>query len=492
MPDPGTLWQHIETLFHCYIASEDDHFFQAPRPALDELGQEHGERASMLALESALQKHALPLTQIGFGNSGIVMKAVALLHALRLECFSDSDLQQLCGEVVAVVSDGGVEALLTSMSPTPVSQLLPYFRDTADRDINLLLSYMKPSEPSQNQHDHEPDAIPAACELEAQMFEEVGPDEFPPAMEPDLAEAVFEEPPLAPSASFHCAFAVPGPHHVVHNATEGLRKVLETYPDNIFKAQQVCKLLRRRDLQKKLLERCFQDGVGAELGKSISEFKGKIHPGRWGTVAFSIPELLKTEGALRWGWDRARFLGRDDPHHAQENDHELQEDVNEELESTRSLIETAHRAITSAYWWAWLKMFEGLCALLREAKSVQRPKQCLLALRKPCTAKQQDRKHESQMCFCEGLGIRCLCKTHWKTHPEPWDLLETPPSASYSAFYSDEGPYSAVWLAFFLLEVLMLGRVGALGMAIRLGANVFICSAFLILEDTRSKGAGTY
>lgn len=48
--------------------------------------------------------------------------------------------------------------------------------------------------------------------------------------------------------------------------------------------------------------------VGQQFIGRIREIKGHIYPGRWGTVSFSVPELLAIEPIIRWGWDREKFM----------------------------------------------------------------------------------------------------------------------------------------------------------------------------------------
>ena len=119
-------------------------------------------------------------------------------------------------------------------------------------------------------------------------------------------------------------------------------------------AQQVCKLLRRRDTRPKLLQRCFSsDGLGQQLAQDIAKFEGFIHTGRWGTVAFSIPEILKVKQALVWGWDEEIYLRGE-------------EDAGQESrQASAELARQVSSAVNDPVWWAWLAMLEVVCALIR-------------------------------------------------------------------------------------------------------------------------------
>ena len=73
------------------------------------------------------------------------------------------------------------------------------------------------------------------------------------------------------------------------NATNGLQDILPNFEVNVEKAIAFCKIIRKRDNQPKLLERCFGSAVGRQFWPLLKSFKGWIHLGRWGTLAFSIP-----------------------------------------------------------------------------------------------------------------------------------------------------------------------------------------------------------
>ena len=154
--------------------------------------------------------------------------------------------------------------------------------------------------------------------------------------------------------SFDQLLGLPGLHHVIDNATKGLADVMRSYSDNVYLAQQVCRLLRKRDTQPKLLQRCFSRGLGPQFAKDIQAFRGWINPGRWDTVAFSVPELLKVKHALVTQWDEDVFLGGN----ADQDEGRRR--------STLDLAQDVSKAVHDPAWWAWLSMLEVLCGLLRE------------------------------------------------------------------------------------------------------------------------------
>jgi hypothetical protein len=153
-----------------------------------------------------------------------------------------------------------------------------------------------------------------------------------------------EDDPAGPEASVDTMLDVPGLHHMIDNATKGLEAVQENYKDCVTKAQAVCKLVHRRDTREKLLARCFNCNIGRQFHSAIKDFKGKIHTGRWGTVAFSVLELLNIERVLRWGWDKEKY--RQGENH---------KDDDEDPEGAAVLVQTVDDAVSSPFFWAWLR-----------------------------------------------------------------------------------------------------------------------------------------
>jgi hypothetical protein len=250
---------------------------------------------SITHLGTLITRHALPCVMMGFGASSFAHKFRALLHSLRLEHFNNASLARYCKDILAIVSDDGVERLIENVRPMDLQVLCPWFQDTTDADIRLSIK--------QNQVEGDDDQANADADG---VFEDIPPDGFDLGGG-DVGDEVFEDPDV-PQADLTRSLPTSGLHHVIDNATQGFEDVLPSYHDNIARCQQICKLVRNRDTQVKLLERCFSCPLGKQLHHHIKSFKGHIFPGRWGTVAFSIPEILKVKGPLRWGWDKDRYM----------------------------------------------------------------------------------------------------------------------------------------------------------------------------------------
>ena len=351
---------------------------------------EHESKEEAMAYESELMNsirqgiktHALPATLIGFGASSFPAKLATLVHACRLDHFTNRSLSTWFKEIAATMSDMGTERLLSQLQPVPAEAVCPYFDDFSKDDISLLLRQSgyraEPGEnladvhlqgdpdifddPDQFQDAHGNEALHVA-EPEDDAFEVVtaSPEEdagIGGAQEHD--DLVFEDVDQdATDLDITGSLDVPGLHHLIDNATDGLSDAMPNYDESIKRARNVCKLVRKKNTQPKLLQRCFSHDIGPQLQPALKRFKGHIHQGRWGIVAFCISELRKAEFALRWGWDKNAFLAG-----GEANDGD---DADAEQQSWKVKVDVVDQAVLSPFWWAWLLAFDFIAEVLRQA-----------------------------------------------------------------------------------------------------------------------------
>ena len=326
--------------------------------------------AHMAAVDRCISRHAPPAVLIGFGASSFGRKLSALLHSLRLEHFNADSLAHWCKGVAGVFSDDGTERVIGQVS---TMLLRPWFSATSIRDIELIMSA------------HRRDLVPGEARAGAaqrdDIFEDPGldgivagdgaadagelfedPDPPPPGASPVADDGMFEEDDSdarAVAISFGEALHFTGLHHIVHNAAEGLGDVMPCYEEHIEQARSICRLLRRSSTRPKILERLFNGPVSRRLRPLILAFKGHIFPGRWGTVAFSVPEILAIRGPLVFAWNKEALLhGVAAGNAAASSETDICQ-----------LVDSADSAIQSSFWWAWMEMCEELCSGLRSAAS---------------------------------------------------------------------------------------------------------------------------
>ena len=287
----------------------------------------------MAKVASLCQRHRLPSVCIGFGASSFPSKLGALCHAMRLEQFTASMLEIYIKEFKVVLSDDGTERLLNNLMPTPLQNIIPFFEDTPAEDIKTICRRVSNLGMEQVAGDDLVGEDPG--------FDLAGvQDDFA-----DVAE---------PMADFTGSLGFSGVHHIIDNATKGLKDILDDWDDNIAKTKAVCKLLRDEGMRDKLLERCFSGPVARHMHPELKSFKGWVHEGRWGTIAFSMPELIRVHRTLTWGWDTLTFLRGDDA---------------DEEGNLTVFADTCDEAITSRNWWGWIFMMEQISSILRSGIS---------------------------------------------------------------------------------------------------------------------------
>ncbi|CAE7249385.1 TNN [Symbiodinium sp. CCMP2456] len=347
----------------------------------DSRGEEE-EAALMQRARSVMRPHVLPAVLLGFGATSLPHKFHALAHAFRLEQFNGSALDSFCREIVSVTSDFGVEHMLGRVASVPISSTCQFFADTDEQSIQSVLKSLPNARPDPSEVIfEEPASARAVIDLPGELpnnpmdlSDDVGQDAFDLDLSnnPDLLESpnldpvpigvddsdeperevdeIFEEVPEPPSIDFKDMLTFPGVHHVLDNAVNGMSGVMANYEELMPQAAKLCRFLRNSETRDILLERCFGGPVGLQFRKELREFRGNIYPGRWGTVAFSVPLLLSVEPALRWGWDKARYL----------------QDANARTAAVTAIVEEVDQAMGSSFFWAWLRVVDMLVRAIRK------------------------------------------------------------------------------------------------------------------------------
>ena len=348
-----------------------------PAKTLDEAAQ--AEEASLMRkCEDILRPHICPAVILGFGATSLSHKFHTLCHAMRLEQFTGASLEFCSRQFVSVTSDFGVEHMLGRVARVNVSEVCQYFEDADDQSLqSLLSSVLSKEDVSTEAVLEEPDvrhAVPVGESVESDELEgpviqpvlladaAVVPGDLlePPPADPlsDLEAdvlghdpaAVFEEVPPSPCVDFTGMLSFPGLHHVLDNAINGMPGAMPNYKEFIHLASRLCKFLHGKETRDILLERCFGDPVGMQFREDFKDFKGHIFPGRWGTVAFSVPLLRALERPLRWGWNKAVYL----------------RDANAREASLTVIVNDVDQAISNPFFWAWLSVLDALVVVVRK------------------------------------------------------------------------------------------------------------------------------
>ena len=313
----------------------------------------------------------MPATQVGFGGSGFSSKLRALLHAFRLNHFTQASLLEYLAEFVTSTEDFGTEKQISRLKPIGLDLVCPYFEDMAQDEIDMLLAEVLPSKVQQLAMDERddpdddlfenPDHVLGNCEpKEDDLFE--NPDHVLGNSEPK-EDDLFENPDHVLGDSQPAVLNIghwlstPPMHHINDTITTGLGDVMPSWDDTVHKSEQICKVVRSTRHKKRLLGNCFSSGLALHFQPTLKCFKGWIHTKRWATVAFSIPELRKIERAMRFrsngcGWSKARFQGGGD---------------GTQKEDTMKLATDVDDAVQSPLYWAYLVVMDHMAEFFRKA-----------------------------------------------------------------------------------------------------------------------------
>ena len=316
----------------------------------------------------------MPATQVGFGGSGFSSKLRALLHAFRLNHFTQASLLQYLAEFVTSTEDFGTEKQISRLKPIGLDLVCPYFEDMAQDEIDMLLAEVLPSKVQQLAMDERDDpdddlfenpdhVLPVLGDSEPKeddLFE--NPDHVLGNCEPK-EDDLFENPDHVLGDSQPAVLNIghwlstPPMHHINDTITTGLGDVMPSWDDTVHKSEQICKVVRSTRHKKRLLGNCFSSGLALYFQPALKCFKGWIHTKRWATVAFSIPELRKIERAMRFrsngcGWSKTRFQGGGD---------------GTQKEDTMKLATDVDDAVQSPLYWAYLVVMDHMAEFFRKA-----------------------------------------------------------------------------------------------------------------------------
>ena len=102
---------------------------------------------------------------------------------------------------------------------------------------------------------------------------------------------------------------IEGPHHVLHNCTEGFERVVRDWKWFTDLLKAVCALLSARWSSDRLIQTCYASPPANSFAGVIANFNFRVYDKRWGTVYAGADEVLQRKRPLRLGWNKARYLG---------------------------------------------------------------------------------------------------------------------------------------------------------------------------------------
>lgn len=227
------------------------------------------EEDMMVNLQSGILEHHLPIMALGSGRTSLQDKFCSVMFAMMLEAGNDeASLASFVQGIVAGTFDLGVEFSLSKILPTEFRTLFPWFESQVPRQD-------RPN-------------------IDSDLLQDDGFDAVPD-----------EEPQV--SLSLENMLSVPGPLHILHNATSFLITQLPYLGQAVPRLVALSRFLAGNISKQRLLATCFSSPVASQFKRDFSRFHARVNEGRWGSVAFAIPEVLDLKGPLQRFWNIQAF-----------------------------------------------------------------------------------------------------------------------------------------------------------------------------------------
>ena len=233
---------------------------------------------------------------VGSGRKGLKYKGHALVHAQKMVSPGWRSACQLLNTTVSITGDLGEASTVDYRADIQVTfghWVAAEDGDGEGGDDEFDFDFAGEAPANEFNFDVEADAADHADHGEGDQT----PPDYPNEDEyiVDLSKAIYS----------------PGPHHVLHNLTNGLPKILAWWDQFVDYSKNVCKLLSLRFSKERLLRTCFTHGAGAMFHDDIEGFNARVYDKRWGTV-HNAAHLLVDENIsepLRYSWNKERYKG---------------------------------------------------------------------------------------------------------------------------------------------------------------------------------------
>ena len=282
---------------------------------------------AMESIDSKMWLHVCPIVMLAHSRTNLPAKFRVFVHTLALLSDSPETLVQLVRSISSVHTDYGVESGIARMPPIPLEDILPHWHSGP--------------EPEHHLNDD--------CFVESGELQHVADDMFQG-----------DEPPRQHLIDLSCSLEGPDMMHVIHNATNDLSTVADTYPDMLQKLTVLLKLMSNKETKQQLLTGCFSQGDAHAFYNQIAAVSHTVHEKRWNTIATAIELAADLEVALRAGWDLDDFMrGRKPPS-------SRQEDTSPAVAFGVNL-QQVDEAIHSDFFWASIKVFLEVARVQRQA-----------------------------------------------------------------------------------------------------------------------------
>ena len=279
----------------------------------------------MATINDRIMIHHLPIMGLGSGRTSLQDKFCTVMFAMLLEAgSSENSLSVFAQDIVAGTFDLGVEFSLSKVRPTSLRNLFPWYHIESEIE----------KQQQEQHHVGSPD----------------GEDAFQVVAEQDDFFDVAAQHEPCENISLSHMLSLPGPLHILDNATNNLLDHLPYLRTAIPRLTAVSKFLSNSESKKRLLATCFSSPVSQVFHAAIKKFHARVNEGRWGSIAFAIPELRALQAPLRRFWSLDSFRSACQQRHQ----------PGKEAEDFGPKLEVVSERIESAEFWAQIQTLDIL------------------------------------------------------------------------------------------------------------------------------------
>ena len=283
----------------------------------------------MTAISRSITHHHLPIMGLGSGRTTLQDKFCSVMFAMLLEAGStENSLNVFLQGIIAGTFDLGVEFALSKVRATSLQQLFPWYQ--VDKDGPVECADVEPG----------PEGLDVCQDLvDAHFGFDIVPDPEP-----------------VQNISLSHMLSVPGPLHILDNATNSLLDHMPFLRTAIPQLTAVSKFLSDSETTRRLLATCFSSPIAQAFHSVFTGFHAKVNEGRWGSIAFAVPEVLALQAPLRRFWNLDAFRVACQPGNQ----------GSKEADGFGPRLEVVSESIESAEFWAQLQTLNILFDVVRE------------------------------------------------------------------------------------------------------------------------------
>ena len=281
--------------------------------SVDELEEETADAAYL-----TLQRMPLYVPPVAMGSKRTSMpyRFHAMTHALYLICYTWALTCQLLNSMGSLVTDLGTEKLLPRFPSCSIARLFPWASDGPDANPALAPPPLQLSrdnagcaarQQASNSSASSTDAGDESLSVSFGDLDDIGDSDDGGGGSDSGSDTPETHADGNPTINVSKVLHVPGPQHIVHNATKDLKRVMLEWDWFILGLTHICRLIQKPFSRDRFFEQCCPPEVVAWIQHNVDLLCMRVYEGRWGTICAAILELSKLAAILPAHWHLARY-----------------------------------------------------------------------------------------------------------------------------------------------------------------------------------------